>query len=117
MTPPKTAQLSALRRSFEDSIKAANWLTGADMAQVEVARLLVVKLENAFEPKEVLETAKVLTDVLKHLGLNVAGRTGKAEPKKEVTFLNEILKKETNRLGKTKNPNPANKRAEPRAKR
>ena len=114
MTPPKTVPTSPLKSALESSITSANWLTGADLAQIEVARLLVFKLENATDPREILETAKVLSDVLKHLGLNVAGRTGKAEPKSEVTFLSEILKKEASRVGKTKSANPTKPRTKPR---
>lgn len=113
MTPRKTAHVSALKSSLERSITSANWLTGADLAQIEIARLLVVKLENAADPREILETAKVLSDVLKHLGLNIAGRTGKAEPKSEVTFLSEILKKEATRVGKTKSSNTTKPRTKP----
>lgn len=115
MTPPKTVKASGLVKSFEDSIKAANWLTGADMAQIEVARLLVAKLDQASEPREILETAKILTEVLKHLGLNIAGRTGKAEPKTELSFLNEILEKERKRVAKTPSVNARKPRTKPRA--
>lgn len=117
MTPRKTVSISPLKGALESSITSANWLTGADMAQIEVARLLVFKLENATDPREILETAKVLSDVLKHLGLNVAGRTGKAEPKSEVTFLSEILKKEAGRVGKTASSNTRKPGTKPRAKR
>lgn len=106
---------SVLNRAFDASIQAATWLTAADAAQVEVARMMVNKLENADDPREMLDTAKTLTDILKTLGMNIAGRTGKAEQSKEVTFLDEIIAKEAARVRKAAPTKSAKPRAKPRA--
>lgn len=78
-----------LSEVFEDSLQHAVWLTGADAAAVELARQLIARLESA-DSREFTAFGKLLNDVLKDLGMTVAGRTGKAEPEREVNRLDAI---------------------------
>lgn len=83
-------ELPSLSAYFEESVKAATWLTKADTAQVEVARILISNLLAATDSREIVSLSKTLTEVFQHLGLNVAGRTGKAEAESEVSPLDYI---------------------------
>lgn len=85
-----TDKVPSLSAYFEESVKAATWLTKADTAQIEVARILIANLLAATEAREIVALSKTLSEVLQHLGLNVAGRTGKAEPESEVSPLDYI---------------------------
>ena len=91
MAPAKTHTVTA---QLEASLKSASWLLAADGAAIQVARRLASALDSASDPREIVALAKQLNDVLQSLGMNVAGRTGKAEaPKKEVNPLDEIKAK------------------------
>lgn len=113
MTPRKKPQLPpTLLESFETSLQAASWLTKADDAQVEVARILIRHLDTATDSREIVSISKTLTEVLADLGMNVAGRTGKAEAPKEVTPLDAIRKRAAIRLAEA----PPRKQASSRKK-
>lgn len=96
-----TDKTPKLLSDFESSVKAATWLTKADTAQVEVARILISNLLSATEAREIVALSKTLTEVLQHLGLNVAGRTGKAEPESEVSPLDYIKQRSAVRKSST----------------
>lgn len=76
---------------LEGALKSATWLIDADAAAVEIARRLAIALDQADDHRDIVVIAKQLNDVLGSLGMNVGGRTGKAEaPKKEVSPLDAI---------------------------
>lgn len=112
-----TRPTQTLLTHLEDSVRAAKWLTAADAAAVELARMLAQALMSAEESRDRVAISKQLNDVLQSLGLNVAGRTGKAEAPKdgEVNPL-DSLRKEAARKPKAKTAQPAaGKSAKPRA--
>jgi hypothetical protein len=111
MPAVKVPNLSA---NFESSVKAATWLTKADTAQIEVARILISYLLMATDSREIVSLSKTLTEVLQHLGLNVAGRTGKAETVSEVSPLDYIKQRSAVRKSTTTPRKPATKSAKPR---
>lgn len=109
MAPAKTLTVTA---QLEASLKSAVWLTPADGAAIQVARRLAICLDMAVDPKDVVPLSKQLNDVLQSLGLNVAGRTGKAEaPKQEVSPLDAIKAKDKTRQPVSKVANPRRKSA------
>lgn len=90
--PP--ARIQTVTGQLEASLKSATWLIAADGAAIQVARRLAVALDAADDLREIVTIAKQLNDVLGTLGMNVSGRTGKAEaPKREVNPLDEIKAK------------------------
>ena len=99
MAPKRT---QTLLDHLEASVKAATWLTAADAASVELARILATNLMASTDHRETAGLAKQLNDVLQSLGLNVAGRTGKAEAPKagEVNPLHAIRKEAAARVAK-----------------
>lgn len=76
--------------SVQLSVRAASWLTEADSAAIATAELLAFRLDTATEPAEIVNYSKALQTVLTSLGLTVSGRTGKAEPKEELSYLERI---------------------------
>lgn len=109
----KSAQ-PVLVQKLEGAIRKANWLMPADEAQIEIARLLAVKLSAATDHKELIELSKTLTEVLRSLGLNIAGRTGKAEPEMGVSPLDEIKKRGSVRISNATPTKPATRSTKPR---
>ena len=90
-----------LTTQLEASIKAATWLTEADLAAVQLARDLAKQLlELGFEAqiRDRVALAKALADVLKDLGLSVAGRTGKPDSVREVTPLDALRNRQAVRI-------------------
>ena len=111
-----TRPTQTLLSYLEESVKAAVWLTAADRAAVELARMMARQLMESADHRETAVLAKQFNDILQSLGLNVAGRTGKAEAPKEgeVNPLNE-LRKEATRKPKAKTAQPATRKtAKPR---
>lgn len=104
-----------LVKKLEGAVKQASWLTAADEAQIEIARLLAMKLSSAIDHREIVDLSKTLTEVLRSLGLNIAGRTGKAEPELGVSPLDEIKKRSSVRLSNTESRKPATKSSKPRS--
>lgn len=98
---------SPLRRSFDKSLKSAAWLTPADLAQVELARLLITRLDSAVESTELVNLARTLDLVLSHLGLNIAGRNAKADYEKEGSPLDELKRSASNRVAEAKTSHSA----------
>lgn len=98
--------MEALQNSLEQSLKAAKWLTEADAAAVELARVLIDKMGKV-EPREMTTIGRLLNDVLKDLGLSVAGRGGKPEIEAEENKLDEIKQAAAGRVGKTQTGNKA----------
>lgn len=109
--PRKTDTPQTVTAHLEASLISAVWLTAADAAAVQVARRLAADLDSAFDVREVVQLSKALTDCLQALGMNVAGRTGKAEAPREVNPLDHIKRIGTR---KAKNPQPAAKSAKPK---
>lgn len=72
------------------SVAAANWLTEADGAAVQIAHRLAAELDAASDVDELVTLSKALQGVLGSLGLTVSGRTGKASPLAEVNPLNDF---------------------------
>lgn len=105
-----------LVQKLENAVKKASWLIPADEAQIEIARLLALKLSGATDHKEIVDLSKTLTEVLRSLGLNIAGRTGKAEPELGVSPLDEIKKRGSVRLSNTETRKPPAKSSKPRAR-
>ncbi len=104
-----------LVQKLEGAVKQASWLTPADEAQVEIARLLALRLAASFDHKEIVDLSKTLTEVLRSLGLNIAGRTGKAEAEMGVSPLDEIKKRNSVRLSNTTARKQATKSSKPRS--
>ena len=75
----------------KSSVSAASWLTEADLAAIATAELLAERLDSATEPSDIVNFSKALQGVLISLGLTVSGRTGKAEPKEELSYLERIV--------------------------
>lgn len=105
-----------LVKKLEGAVKAANWLTPADQAQIEVAYLLATRLSVSVDHKEIVDLSKTLTEVLRSLGLNIAGRTGKAEPELGVSPLDEIKKRSSVRLSEAAPRKQATKSSKPRSR-
>jgi hypothetical protein len=87
---------------LEDAIKAATWLTPADAASVEIAKILARELQNAVDVRDIVSLSKQFSDVLQTLGMNIAGRTGKAEAEREVSPLDAIKARSQIRLADSK---------------
>lgn len=115
--PPKREP--TLLDHLDASVKAAVWLTAADAAAVKLARMLAGALMDAEENRDRVALSKQLNDVLQSLGLNVAGRTGKAEAPKagEVNPLNAIRKEAAARITKAPIALPVTDGAKPRSRR
>lgn len=73
----------------QKSVSAASWLTTADTAAIATAELLAAKLDESYEPADIINYSKALQAVLVSLGLTVSGRTGKAEAQ-ELSYLDRI---------------------------
>lgn len=100
---PRKAQPkpATLVDQLEASIKAAPWLTPADLAAVEIARGLarqLLELDPETQVRDRVALARALAEVLKELGLSVAGRVGKPEPAKEVTPLDALRARQAVRI-------------------
>ena len=85
-----------------DAIKAATWLTPADAASVEIAKILARELQSAVDVRDIVSLSKQFSDVLQTLGMNIAGRTGKAEAEREVSPLDAIKARSQIRLADSK---------------
>lgn len=112
-----TRPTQTLLTHLEDSVRAAKWLTAADAAAVELARMIARQLTASTDLRETAALAKQFNDILQSLGLNVAGRTGKAEAPKEGE-VNPLaaLRQEASRKPKAKTAQPATRKsAKPRA--
>lgn len=92
----------SLPEVLEDAINGATWLTAADSAAVEIARILAKELSAAADVREIVSLSKQLNDQLQSLGMNIAGRTGKAEAERETSPLDAIKARSQIRLADSK---------------
>jgi hypothetical protein len=119
--PRKADAPQTVTAHLEASLISAVWLTAADAAAVQVAKRLAADLDMATDVREVVQLSKALTDCLQALGMNVAGRTGKAEAPKEVNPLDHIKRigvgaaKAPRKAAQTSKPKPAGKGTSKRA--
>jgi acetylglutamate kinase len=119
--PRKPEQPRSVLGELDDSLKSAVWLIAADAAAVQIARKLAADLDSATDVRDVVQLSKALTDCLQALGMNVAGRTGKAEAPREVNPLDHIKRigvgaaKVAQPTAKAAKPKPAGKRVSKRA--
>lgn len=105
MTPPKPKKPKPVPLNLVDqleaSIKAAPWLTTADLAAVQLARSLakgLLEVEPETPVRDRVALARAFAEVLKDLGLSVAGRVGKPEPAREVTPLDALRNRQAVRI-------------------
>ena len=98
----RTDASRSLPAVLDDALKSATWLTPADAAAVEIAKILAKELFGAVDVREIVSLSKQLNDQLQTLGMNIAGRTGKAEAEKEVSPRDAIRARSQIRLAETK---------------
>lgn len=104
---PKAPRGETKPRTLVDEVKAAvasaPWITKADTATVALAIRLAREIEADLDPR----LGKLLVDVLSALGLTVAGRgTKPEEPAKEVSSLDVLRQRATQRHTHTAPGNP-----------
>lgn len=87
--------MASVSEKLLQSVSAANWLTEADGAAVEVALRLADELDAATETDDLVLLSKALQGVLASLGLTVSGRVGKASPIGEVNPLDGLRRNAT----------------------
>lgn len=98
--PPKATKrsrptsLPVLCQALERSITEATWLTPADAGAVELARLLARHLVTDPNPA----SSRVYAQLLRDLGLTVAGRKQETRPTEEVSPLDAIQARAALRL-------------------
>lgn len=80
--------------AFDQALRSATWISGADLATVELARHLIDSLMLEFDHR----TAKLLLDTLGALGMTVAGRGMKPQPEGEVSPLDRIRQRSSLRF-------------------
>ena len=101
-----TAAPLTLPEVLENSLKGATWLTSADDAAVQIARILAKELSATEDVREIVSLSKQLNDQLQSLGMNIAGRTGKAEAERETSPLDAIKARSQIRLADSKAVKP-----------